>query len=273
MKSRDNTIDSVAGVMIVYMVFTHVCQHFGLAQSTLYLSLERVLYFFMPWFFFKAGMFFSLKDDKEVVRASASRLLKPFIIYSLLGHVVYVIVCAIKGNLALSVLFPIKQLVLNGSITGNLPLWFLLTLFVCRILLNLIGKTKGRVLALCLLSLVAAFLMRITNFNHPYYLANTMTGLTFMCLGYIIKKNYPPPVVFVSIAIYAVSFLYPSFVGMRSNTLYYGYYLAWILGSMAGIIVINRVASTGVFEKMGLHFVGRHSMQIYCLHWIPLLLI
>ena len=193
MKSRDNTIDSVAGVMIVYMVFTHVCQHFGLVQSTLYLSLERVLYFFMPWFFFKAGMFFSLKDDKEVVRASASRLLKPFIIYTLLGHAVYVIVCAVKGNLALSVLFPVRQLVLNGSITGNLPLWFLLTLFICRILLNLIGKTKGRVLALCLLSLVAAFLMHLANFDHPYYLANTMTGLTFMCLGYIVKKNYPPP--------------------------------------------------------------------------------
>lgn len=192
MKSRDNTIDSVAGVMIVYMIFTHVCQHFGLAQSTLYLSLERVLYFFMPWFFFKAGMFFSLKDDKEVVRASASRLLKPFIIYTLLGHAVYVIVCAVKGNLSLSVLFPVRQLVLNGSITGNLPLWFLLTLFICRILLNLIGKTKGRVLALCLLSLVAAFLMHLANFDHPYYLANTMTGLTFICLGYIVKKNYPP---------------------------------------------------------------------------------
>ena len=192
MKSRDNTIDSVAGVMIIYMVFTHVCQHFGLAQSTLYLLLERGLYFFMPWFFFKAGMFFSLKDDKEVIRASAFRLLKPFVIYSLLGYVVYVIVCAIKGNLALSALFPIKQLVLEGSITGNLPLWFLLTLFICRILLNLVGKTKCRVLALCLLSLVAAFLMHLANFEHPYYLANTMTGLTFMCLGYIVKKNYPP---------------------------------------------------------------------------------
>lgn len=105
---------------------------------------------------------------------------------------VYVIVCAVKGNLALSVLFPVRQLVLNGSITGNLPLWFLLTLFICRILLNLIGKTKGWVLALCLLSLVAAFLMHLANFDHPYYLANTMTGLTFMCLGYIVKKNYPP---------------------------------------------------------------------------------
>ena len=190
MKSRDDTIDSVAGVMVVYMVFTHVCQHFGLAQSTLYLSLERVLYFFMPWFFFKAGMFFSLKDDKEVIWASASRLLKPFVIYSLLGYVVYIIVCAIKGNLAFSALLPIKQLVLEGSIIGNLPLWFLLTLFICRILLNLVGKTKGRVLALCLLSLVMAFLMHLANFKHPYYLANTMMGLTFMCLGYIVKKNY-----------------------------------------------------------------------------------
>ena len=40
---RDNAVDSVAGVMIIYMVFTHVCQHFHIQDTSFYMSLEHIL--------------------------------------------------------------------------------------------------------------------------------------------------------------------------------------------------------------------------------------
>lgn len=62
---RNESIDSAAGIMIFYMVFTHVCQHYHLDNSHFYMIMEHLLYFFMPWFFLKAGMFFKIGDNKE----------------------------------------------------------------------------------------------------------------------------------------------------------------------------------------------------------------
>ena len=87
--NRNESIDTAAGIMILYMIFTHVCQHYHLENSTVYITCEHLLYFFMPWFFFKAGMFFKIGENKEVINKGIRRLLKPFILYSLLGHISY----------------------------------------------------------------------------------------------------------------------------------------------------------------------------------------
>ena len=39
----------------------------------------------MPWFFFKAGMYFRLKDTLVEIKASAKRLLVPFAVFSLMS--------------------------------------------------------------------------------------------------------------------------------------------------------------------------------------------
>lgn len=38
---RDLATDSMAGILILYMVFTHICQHFNMTESSLYSMLER----------------------------------------------------------------------------------------------------------------------------------------------------------------------------------------------------------------------------------------
>ena len=185
---RNNAIDSVAGIMITYMVFTHVCQHFGYEHSAIYMALEHILYFFMPWFFFKAGMFFKIEDN-VIMKKSCKRLIRPFVLYSLIGHICYSSVCYLQGNLHLSTLIPYYSLLVQGSIPGNLPLWFLLTLFLCRIIFNFLVKKKVSVYWIALASLLLAFGLHLIDFKQPFYLANTMTGVFFMSVGYICTRQ------------------------------------------------------------------------------------
>lgn len=238
---RNESIDSIAGIMILYMVFTHVCQHYHWEHTTIYIVMEHFLFFFMPWFFFKAGMFFKTGSTNDVLIKSTKRLLKPFVLYSLVGHLCYCFLIYMKGELVISEFIPYKSLLLTGSVTGNLPLWFLLTLFGCRVMFNFILRKNVPAVVVAIVSLAVACLLHVIGFNYPYYIANIMTGLFFMSLGYILARRnaFTPPILVLCIVIYVLSLFYPSFVGMRSNHLYYGFYLLWICYSVCGIITMN----------------------------------
>lgn len=192
--NRNESIDTAAGIMILYMIFTHVCQHYHLENSTVYITCEHLLYFFMPWFFFKAGMFFKIGENKEVINKGIRRLLKPFILYSLLGHISYCTFAYLKNDFHSSMLIPYRSLLLQGSIPGNLPLWFLLSLLGCRIIFN-VFKTYGfSSYIIALLSLIIACGLHFVGFEYPYYFSNIMSGLFFLCMGNIIKtKRITPP--------------------------------------------------------------------------------
>lgn len=273
--SRNESIDSVAGLMIIYMVFTHVMQGFGQTHVECYKILERVLYFFMPWFFFKAGMFFKINDNRTFVKKSAKRLLMPFLIYSLIGHLVYLFfILSHDKAFSFFTLIPIDALLRYGSIEGNLPLWFLLTLFVCRVLMNYVMNIGIKPITISFISLLAACLLHYFGITYPFYISNCMTGLFFMglgktCMSY--KEVDSTAFIIIAIIIYCFSFVYPSIVDMHSNKLYCGSYILWFLYSFSGIIAINRIAKYGFLDKIRLNIIGRYSMEIYCSHWIILM--
>ena len=58
----DYSVDAVCGLMIIYMIYGHICAWSGVQQIELFPCL---LFYFMPWFFFKSGMFFREKSFKK----------------------------------------------------------------------------------------------------------------------------------------------------------------------------------------------------------------
>ena len=99
------------------------------------------------------------------------------------------------ASLTISEFIPYKSLLLTGSVPGNLPLWFLLTLFGCRVIFNFILSKNIPVVVVALASLIVAFFLHVIGFKYPYYIANIMTGLCCMSLGYIQARqnaNTPP---------------------------------------------------------------------------------
>lgn len=266
----------MAGILILYMVFTHICQHFNMTESSLYSMLERFFYFFMPWFFFKSGYYFKLTSNQVQLQKGVVKFVKPFFFYSLIGQAIYCVHSYCTGTFEWNMLYPVREFLGQGSVYGNLPLWFLLTLFLSRLVYNYLANHGIRNEIIGFVALSFAFGLHLFEVDKPYILANTCSGVFFMSLGYIMK-NYmsklAPPILFLLCLIYALSVQYPSFVGMRSNHLYYGYYLLWIIYSICAIVVWNKVSQYMPFQKIGFHIVGKYSMQIYCIHWIPLMFI
>lgn len=62
--NRDNSIDAVAGVLIIYMILVHVFQCLGVYKGDLQ-HYMWYLAFYMPWFFFKEECFLILKNGKK----------------------------------------------------------------------------------------------------------------------------------------------------------------------------------------------------------------
>lgn len=64
---RDNHIDAVCGLMILWMIIGHGLAYFGLKYSIIYTVGNHLFPFFMPWFFYKAGNYHVVRDDKQVI--------------------------------------------------------------------------------------------------------------------------------------------------------------------------------------------------------------
>lgn len=133
--SREKYIDVVAGIMIAWMILGH-CKYF----SHIDLSFHKYLGFYMPWFFYKSGMFFTPKQWNALMKKDAQKLLHSFVVYSLIGWVVWCTCGLIDGSLVFKECInnPVRQFLHQGSIQANGALWFLLSLYIIRQIANFI---------------------------------------------------------------------------------------------------------------------------------------
>lgn len=66
-KQRVVYLDNAAGLLVAWMMFFHICQMSDCPDLTQGIYGVRPLYFFMSWFFFKAGMFFCTEQSISVI--------------------------------------------------------------------------------------------------------------------------------------------------------------------------------------------------------------
>ncbi len=276
---RDHSIDIVSSLFIAHMVFLHIMQMADLTDIAYFRVSMAIFACFMPWFFFKSGFFFKQQPTKALVVKEAKRLLIPFVIYSAIGHICQMVILFQQGdtNIIHYTLSPIKQLLLTGSITGNMPLWFLVSLFAVKILFNAIHSTRrGRIIAI-----FSLFIVSIPFFLHafgsmyrwPLYIANISAGLFFYACGVYLKawidKWY---VILPCVAIYLVSlFVIPTYIDMRTNNLDFGNFYLWYPLSLVAIVTFKALCS--IIKLPTSLLAGESAMIILCTHWIILLLV
>lgn len=64
MQKRIEYIDLAAGIMIIFMMLSHVIWA-GVGVEPHWMGLlRRLFFFFMPWFFYKSGHFYKLNNYK-----------------------------------------------------------------------------------------------------------------------------------------------------------------------------------------------------------------
>lgn len=311
MTQRISYIDLGAGIMILWMILGHAMdsawgmQLFDLWDVTdlsmlpkgvpAYINDEGKLsirglntvfpyfHFFMPWFFYKSGQFFSKRSIKDEWSKDWNKLMRQFLIWSVIGYILYVGFSYIEGDFTFRQLFyrVAKTFFLEGYIRLNTPLWFLFTLFGVRQIANIVLPKQDskfywiQCAAIILFGYVVSY--SAFRFNHrllPQWIANGAAGLAFFTMGYCLQKYETKWWLLVPCVLGYVACCIWGFpvVGMKSNILNSGMYLLNMPACLCGIVVFNnlcRLISKYLhYLSLPFEYVGKYAMIIYVSHGI-----
>ncbi len=134
---RDQSMDWIAGLLILVMITGHISQESGHSLRWYALGGYSWFYFFMPWFFFKSGMF------ERGGTIHMSKILKgliiPFIFFTLAGYFIWSLQYLAEHEWSFRWITgaTLMYLYAAGSFPGNGPLWFLEALIIARMLFPL----------------------------------------------------------------------------------------------------------------------------------------
>lgn len=274
-KVRDSSLDAICGLFIIYMIITHAFQWSNVTDDEFYVNSQYIFFMFMAWFFYKSGMFHKRERFREVAFHNWKRLIVPCIVYSAVGEVVYWVNLYHNGllNIHEIMITPVKELIINGSLSGNLPLWFLITLFLVKLIVSIVDNYNIHYSIVLSLSLVVAWGGHFVSerISHiPLTLLNTALGLIFYIIGkYMRKLQYDKRTLAVSFIVFvAVSYLKPSIIGFRSDVVLEGNWMIGVVNCVAGIVIFNNLFKLRMLQLPLLTNVGKYSMDYYCAHWI-----
>lgn len=280
MKDRIGWIDFLSGVMIIWMILYHIFIFTGNKESHICDGLYRIFFFFMPWFFFKSGLFVKERPIKSVIVSGFKKLLVPYLLFSFLGYIAYVIQQVIISDISVDSMLvdPMITLLFTGSVLGNLPLWFLLALFFDKVLWQIFIKLKLKNYHIALLSFIICFVGYFFEIKIPFYLWFTFSGLLFYSMGDAFRNmQFKHIVVLLAIILYTIAIIFfPNSVQMRSNSLEFGYYALWPVTGLAAIIVWNNISYRieSIKSRMpllnkvwgGVSLVGHNSLYLFITH-------
>lgn len=261
-----------AGLLIIVMMMGHVMQGAGVYGTQYYEPLNW-FFFFMPWFFFKAGMFHKLQSVNKCITGGGKKLLRPFVIFTVLGYLGYQLIqIRIHGHAPFEGFQQdITELLKETSMPGNKPLWFLVPLFVVKIVATVFNDSQKK----CLLLMVAigiAYAMQKFDFTECLLIPTSLTGWFFYEMGRVYKAgtNNKSLVGLCAMVYLAALLTCLPIVDMRTNTAGRGEYLLWFPASLSGIILFNYVTSRLHRDVKILTYVGRHAMDFYVWHGLIL---
>ena len=188
-EQRLKYLDLASGIMIVWLLLYHAL--YPMVGDNISGKIP-FFYYFMPWFFYKSGMMFHPKSFSDLLKKDYNKLIRTFLIWSLVGYVVYVfwhqlVLHDLSWRIALYC--PIRSLILGGSIPMNTALWFLPVLFIVRQITNYgISKLSSLWMALGWLIITSIVLLIHSRFL-PSWFVSTCWGAFFFCCGYYFKNK------------------------------------------------------------------------------------
>jgi fucose 4-O-acetylase-like acetyltransferase len=279
MQERKVYIDAVAGIMILWMVLGHLQQVTGLS-----LDYPNILFFFMPWFYYKAGALSKEKTLRETVSIGYGKFAKPFVIYGLIGQLILIACMLMEHETSLKpyLYSPIRTLLLGGTFPGNPPLWFLPSLFMTQCLFAYLREKKINLYLCALIGLAGGLLLMLINYAFvPVYIGSGILGIFYFAMGKMLHSyegNWKALVVAVIMCVALLLINHAPNAEMRYISQYSGNALDYIQGvgvAICGCFIINAVLSylQPILKFPLLRWVGRNAMDFYVWHWIILLIV
>lgn len=275
-----NWIDVLKGLGIILVILGH-----------LRLSPELVNYiylFHMPLFFFISGYLMNIdsyKSFNQLVKKKARTLLIPYITFSIISIICYSIIGQSDIDVSKTILSFVEGK--RNEIYFNVPLWFLVGLFVVELMFYSLKKVVGNDILLLTLTIIinfvaVVFLKVIETPNLIWSIDTAMYYLLYYQIGNLfrvyqnrinIKKTLNRATigifVFFGIAFNIMLLISPDliyFVYKYVNT-NRGYLFIWlILCAITGIITFVCL-SMFIKKSTTLEYIGKNSLIIFALHY------
>ena len=238
-----------------------------------------ILYFFMPWFYYKSGMLWGGMCLRDTMYKSGRKLFKPFVVYAIIGQVVLTICLLVEGETSLKpyLYSPIRSLVLSGNVGGNTPLWFIPSLFVVQCMAAWLLNKVNLPLLWAILSILLGYGLYLLNWQYvPTYIESAFLGLFFFGMGnWLRERQYRWWLILICGLMWLCAVVFGLHgADIRANSCLGNYFMGALV-SLSGCIAIN-----GLFKWLQpwikcyvLQFIGRNAMIIYVTHWIVLLVV
>ena len=271
---RNDTLDILSGILIIWMIVYHSFQWANMTESNLFVVLIRIFYFFMPWFYFKSGFVLNNKRPlKKVIEKGVTHILTPLIIWGLIGYLIFVFsTFVIEEAVWKTVIKPFYYLLKTGDMIGNEPLWFLLSLFLIRIILNLIINLRIEFILLFIIGFAfIGWIMQLMGIESlPIGLNSLPLGIVFTSLGLLCNRlnvfrtitKFKYLLLLLSII---MSIYFSSYIDIHFNSIWYGNYWSYIINSTL-IIFVCVLFLVGIKSKI-LTWIGEKSIFYLVMHW------
>lgn len=264
--------DILSAVMLLFMMHHHICGACELMDAPIHMVPYEVLYFYLAYFFYKAGIFYHPeKSLKEVCINSAKRLLVPFVIFTTIGYVLF---GARQVGFSPREFeywwWPVRQIFAIGRVEGNGPLWFLLSLFLVRVIYQTTKGNKWLQTAIIILCFIIAIVGNHYSIR-PRTISNVALGVFFYGLGYLLRDfQYDKRVGIASVCLFVATYIWMSIFGWHLidfsfNTTVFGIHPVWMINCVLACVAINFLGQY-IPNMQVLSWMGRNSMTFLCIH-------
>lgn len=283
MKERNHTFDFLCGICIMRMMCNHAISMCGLRNEHIlgitWYELMGWTFFFMCFFFFKAGYFNKTVSGNSVeyCKDRVKRLLVPYISWSIIGAIIFLgFIWFVPGIYEPGKMVEIKwsHLWETSHTYGNGPCWFLMSFFTAYIAIHFIEKVKHLHWIIFLFPFISYWLYTIDS---PLWLSldNVFMGIFFFFLGRVWKVvmqklRRTRTIIFSSLLV---------IIFIIGNICFHGEYTMSTNdfdGNMWGILV-NTISIlcglSGILLSLPLgrvplvNYIGEHSMVYFVAHY------
>lgn len=143
-KKRNHAFDFLCGICIIRMLLLHVTGMCGLKENEVWMEIMHWSFYFMSFFFFKAGYFNKTVDgnSRDFVTKKAKQLLVPYFVWGWIGCAVYFYFAAfiLPADNTMVKSMHWSHLWESSGFWGNGPCWFLFSFFTAYIAMHFIEK-------------------------------------------------------------------------------------------------------------------------------------
>lgn len=285
MKERNHTFDFLCGICIIRMVSLHTISFCGHRYDDWWEQVMAWSFFFMCFFFFKAGYFNKTVsgNTKEYVKDKVKRLLVPYLVWGTIGFIIYAAFIPFEIARYHKTIEPMEwsHLWNTSAFWGNEPVWFLFSFFVTYVLVHFIKKIRIvkpvsvlQTVIVLACPIISYWLWTLDN-PLPLRINNVFMGVFFFSLGrtwrWLIDRMGRKVTLIVS------SVLIVAFIVL--NVLWHGEYMmspnkftgnGWaaffntviILTGLSGLLLKLPMRRVPV-----INYIGQHSMVYFVTHY------